>query len=147
MPNFDYRSSPETLYNRFQEFEGLQLWHTLAESPNFENFNNLRTFGLGREAQKTKFKCPRVFISHRKYDTKLAVRIAQIVSECSCEYWLDVLDPMLQPMPLRPLSRDEQDILIAGIIEMAPINCTHVLAVMTPQSERPLRIPLLQPHE
>jgi hypothetical protein len=86
--------------------------------------------------------CPRLFISHRQPDWPYAIRIAQIAENEGFDYWVDVLDPALKylarniilPAYLVPL-------LTACIIEMALINCTHVICCMTPQSRGSLWIP------
>ena len=84
--------------------------------------------------------CPRVFISHRQIDDAYARRIAQLAIHNQFNYWLDVidLDPLrnsqvraLETKLQRPLTAFEKDILTAAVIEMALLNCTHVLAVMT----------------
>jgi len=84
--------------------------------------------------------CPRVFISHRQADEAYALRVAKLAFDSAFDYWLDVidLDPLRNPQVIalerrlgRPLLDFEKGILTAAIIEMALLNCTHVLAVMT----------------
>jgi len=87
-------------------------------------------------------RCPCLFISHRQPDTLIALRMAQIAARNGFDYWVDVLDPALKllaanpliPQPLIPL-------LTACLIEVALINCTHVIACMTPNSKGSQWIP------
>jgi hypothetical protein len=85
-------------------------------------------------------RCPRVFISHRRCDLKLALQVAYEAHLSSFDYWLDVIDlaqdrpPHVQTLEAslgRSLSDLEFGILTAAIIEMALLNSTHVVAIMT----------------
>lgn len=87
-----------------------------------------------------KTSCPRVFISHRQIDGNSALRVAWLAWNVGFDYWLDVidLDPQINQQVInlqatlgRQLSSFEKSILTAATIEMALLNCTHVLAVMT----------------
>ncbi len=77
-------------------------------------------------------KCPRVFVSHKQVDVAEAKRIAWLIQGQQIDYWLDVID---LPPALAALTAStpvfNTTLLIAALIEMALINCTHVLAVMT----------------
>jgi hypothetical protein len=75
-------------------------------------------------------RCPRVFVSHRQSDARRALRIAHLAHARGMEYWLDVIN-VPPSLPAVSLSAFNQAILIAAIIEMALINCTHVIAVLT----------------
>jgi hypothetical protein len=84
--------------------------------------------------------CPRVFVSHRQIDEGDARRCAWLSWDKKFDYWLDVidLDPQrnkqvqaFQATWNRPLTPFEEMVLLAAIIEMAILNCTHVLALMT----------------
>jgi hypothetical protein len=99
-----------------------------------------------RQAPKKKdtAPCPRVFVSHRQADDAWALRIAWLAWDEGFDYWLDVihLDPernqqvaTLEQKLGRALSDFERSILTAAIIEMALLNCTHVLAVMTDKTK------------
>lgn len=85
--------------------------------------------------------CPRLFISHRQLDEKFALRIAHLAQKNKFSYWLDVLDPSLQHLQRTGVSERLHPLVIACIIEMALINCTHVIACMTPQSRGSLWLP------
>ena len=83
---------------------------------------------------------PRVFVSHRQIDQDAALRIAWLVFDKESDHWLDVidLDPVrnaqvraIEARLGRALTPAEQAILTAAIIEMALVNCTDVIAVMT----------------
>jgi hypothetical protein len=79
--------------------------------------------------------CPRIFVSHKQADVDYAKRIAWLVQGEKIEYWLDAIDLPLALAPWIPAGAGfNSTLLIAALIEMALINCTHVLAVMTPQT-------------
>ena len=63
-----------------------------------------------------------------------AERIAWLASrKAGLEYWLDVHDPVLRlASAALPPGRPVYAITVAGIIEMALLNCTHVIAAHTP---------------
>ena len=94
--------------------------------------------------------CPRVFVSHRKTDVDPARRIAYEASLIGFDFWLDVIDLAAAKTAqvaaiefsigrlLRPF---ELSVLTAAIIEMALVNCTHVLAVMTSNTAGSLWVP------
>ena len=96
-----------------------------------------------------KIDCPRVFISHKQGDEHFAIRTAELAVQEHFFYWLDVLDPFLKLIspgkkgvlinsrwiPLSPL---QISLLTAAIVEVALINCTHVIALITEKS-RPSR--------
>jgi hypothetical protein len=91
-------------------------------------------------ATRVTTQCPRVFVSHRQIDDKAALRIAWLAWREGFDYWLDIvdLDPqrnqqvrVLEQTLGRSLTKLEKAILTAATIEMALLNCTHVLAVMT----------------
>ncbi len=87
-------------------------------------------------------KCPRLFISHRQVDTTYALSIAGISAGCGFAYWLDVLDPHLSTLGrLKKNSPKLRSLLTACIIEMALINCTHIISCLTPNSRGSMWIP------
>ena len=63
-----------------------------------------------------------------------AERIAWLASrKAGLEYWLDVHDPVLRlASAALPPGHPVYAITVAGIIEMALLNCTHVIAAHTP---------------
>lgn len=76
----------------------------------------------------------RVFISHRQSDEAKARAIAKHLKANDIAYWLDVLDARLSS-PSKPA------LAVANIIEIALLNCTHVLALMTDNSSGSAWIP------
>ena len=88
-----------------------------------------------------KNNCPRLFVSHRKADKDCALRIAEIAAQNGFAYWVDVLDPDLQALSKSTIAGSLIPLVTACIIEMALINCTHVIACMTPHSRGTLWIP------
>jgi hypothetical protein len=85
-----------------------------------------------RRNQLLRLRCPRVFVSHRQCDKDEALRVAWLANAEKFDYWLDILDPKIAAASLkRHLTAYQQAILLAAIIEMALLNCTHVVAVMT----------------
>lgn len=94
--------------------------------------------------------CPRVFISHKQEDKNYALRIAELAVQAKFYYWLDVVDPFLNIINSKKvvinsipiiLSPKQEALLIAAIVEMALINCTHVLAAITVKSRSSRWIP------
>ena len=91
----------------------------------------LRLLHRERE-QNLQLRCPRVFVSHRQCDKDEALRVAWLANAEKFDYWLDIVDPKIAAASLkRDLTAYQQAILLAAIIEMALLNCTHVVAVMT----------------
>jgi len=76
-----------------------------------------------------------------KVDYGYAERIAWLASEHGWDYWLDVHDPGLTVINSRLLSPQSQALAVALIIEVALLNCTHVLATITDNSPGSAWIP------
>jgi hypothetical protein len=91
-----------------------------------------------------------VFVSHRRADKDSALRVACLAWGEGFDYWLDILDldPLLNKQ-IKMLERKlghsltplEKSFLLAAIIEMALLNCTHVLALMTLNTAGSLWVP------
>lgn len=96
-----------------------------------------------RRFSKPDHPCPRLFVSHRQSDGLYALRVAQIAEQLDFAYWVDILDPLLRLMTYSKIPRQLGPLLTACVIEMAIINCTHLIACMTPQT----RGSLWQPYE
>ncbi len=117
---------------------GLDAWFDLLRqlpnlSPN-ESEDPLRTLRVLHSQRSTPLAipCPRVFISHRQIDKAPALRAAWLANGEGFDYWLDILDPGPAAAGLsKTLTPYQQAVLMAAIIELALLNCTHVLAVMT----------------
>jgi hypothetical protein len=86
-------------------------------------------------------KCPQVFISHRQLDTAYALRMARLAAQQGFRYWVDVVDPGIKWLNNSSLPAYLVPLLTACIIEMGIINCTHVLACMTPNTRGSLWLP------
>ena len=85
---------------------------------------------------------PRIFISHRQADEKRARVFARIAMRRRFAFWLDVLDPHLIWITNHPSSDPvRQALAIAIQIEFALLNCTHVLAVITPHTVGSMWVP------
>ena len=65
-------------------------------------------------------------------DEAQARRVAFLACQEGCDYWLDVVDPNLSGVTGVTISSKEQKAAaVAAIIEMALLNSTHIVAVMT----------------
>jgi len=88
--------------------------------------------------------CPRIFVSHRQADEKHGLRIAKLATGGGFGFWLDALDPWLNALQNKPpgsLSKRQETFLTAGIIEIALVNCSHVIALLTPNMRGTLWVP------
>jgi hypothetical protein len=159
------RFSIEEDFNDSYRFYGIDLWEKyisflLIRTEDEEIRKELRDFSIERtQGEKVltlllkhlreDFKplsppndCPRLFISHRQSDSLYALRIAQIAADNGFTYWVDVLDPGLAILTKNPkISPNLIPLLTACIIEMALINCTHVIACLTPKTRGSLWLP------
>lgn len=155
MPNFNYRNLSETRLSERYPSDSVAInsyWINFVNilSDRFARYPNEIPTSVSDELQlslinlreslraKNRFNpskpCKRVFISHRQADWPYAERIAWLANKNKWEYWLDVHDHALIGLNGVPIPEPIKSITIAGIIEMALINCTHVLAVMTPST-------------
>lgn len=82
---------------------------------------------------------PRLFVSHRQIDVKEALQVAWLADQEGFEFWVDVLDPNLGRLQallgIGVLSLRQTGAAIASVIEMGLINSTHVLAVITSNTQ------------
>ncbi|MCB1085869.1 MAG: hypothetical protein KDM63_02390 [Verrucomicrobiae bacterium] len=60
----------------------------------------------------------------------MAENAARLATANGFNYWLDVHDPNLAAWNLQP-DTPQKSIAIAAIIEMALLNCSHVLAIVS----------------
>lgn len=81
--------------------------------------------------------CPRLFVSHRHADKHEALRVAWIANSAGFEFWLDVLDPQLNTFG----GAKAPPLVIASIIELALLNCTHVIALLTDNTPGTMWVP------
>ena len=85
------------------------------------------------ESLKSASKNPRVFVSHRQDAPLRGERIAEIAAARGLDYWLDIHDPKIHTAQLfqHALGPLRYAIVVAAIVEMALINCTHVVVAHT----------------
>lgn len=144
MANFDWRRASEYLDDRYgRDVEGIEEWfwllmtlrdHVRAGRPEpvlaaFDEF-----LGRIRAMEAKPFAC-RVFVSHQQLDVPLAERIAWLAQQTGFEYWLDVHDPLLDLGTGSGLPPVIQTVLIAAIIEMALLNCSHGITIQTANAQ------------
>jgi hypothetical protein len=84
---------------------------------------------------------PTVFVSHQRLDAPWAERAAWTANEAHFDYWLDIHDPKLTAANTSVLSPGAKSVLIAGIIEMALANCTHVVSMQTLNAQQSRWVP------
>jgi len=135
----EYRENPlPQRYPQAPWVYGLPEWRWGAERLQSAEFALVEFYrelsdwpGRIREAERPAEadRCPRVFVSHRQVDEDAALRVAWLAAQENFDYWLDITDLGLWSL-LLPNSI-WKEILLAAIIEMALLNCTHVIAVMT----------------
>jgi hypothetical protein len=77
---------------------------------------------------------PCVFISHQRMDTDKGERLACLAEHHSVACWLDVHDPTLTLVNRLPAHDPRKSVLIAAIVEIALLRCTHVIALHTSHS-------------
>jgi hypothetical protein len=123
---FERRSLPER-YPDATWILGRQAWRerTTGSAPDLSGLvSDLAALRQAARWGAPPLACPRVFISHRRDDRDDALAMARLAAQSGFQFWLDVLDPTLQGAAL-------PSIAIAAVIEMALLNCTHVVAIMT----------------
>lgn len=140
MPDFDWKDYHQDR-NWHERFGGdavfeRGLWEQAVERPgrfdktmeqtSLPDWESMIPFQLGSR--------PRVFISHRHDDEDRAMEIARLAKKEQFDYWLDVWDPTLQTAMGDDLPDDRKAVVIATIIEMALLNCSHVIALITKNS-------------
>jgi hypothetical protein len=130
-----------SLDSRFPEWAiGYSLWRDF--SYRLESLEDFKRFqqGMARERERRRGNgvlpngITRVFVSHKQENRDEALRVAWIIQNKGHHFWLDVLEPTLQSNSLRPIQ-------VAGIIEMALLNCSHVIVLITDDSVRSRWIP------
>jgi hypothetical protein len=84
---------------------------------------------------------PTVFVSHQRLDAPWAERAAWTANEAHLDYWLDIHDPKLTATNTSLLSSGAKSVLIAGFIEMALANSTHVVSMQTVNAQQSRWVP------
>jgi hypothetical protein len=77
-----------------------------------------------------RLNCPCLFVSHRSVDAPLALAFGKLASSIGFDIWIDVLDPQLTALIPHPNSV-QKALATALLVEVALLNCSHLLAVMT----------------
>jgi hypothetical protein len=72
-----------------------------------------------------------IFVSHQRYDADWAERAAWEASDWGLDYWLDIHDLGFSTTGAPSVPASIHAALIAVIIEMALLNCTHVVSMQT----------------
>jgi hypothetical protein len=105
----------------------------LAEMPEGADaiFREFDRFLQAVAAVKVPLAPARVFVSHQRVDSKKAERVAWHATEVGFDYWLDVHNPVLAFANRSTLPTPIKAVLIAAIIEMGLLNCSHVVALQT----------------
>lgn len=138
MPHYDwreYQARPWAM--RFPDWAvASDVWERGAGEPGAQ----LRGLVLARRDAAPARR--RVFISHKQADVDLAVRLAHVVVQEGFEYWLDVEDPTLNAVGTpNGITGRGRALAIACVIEMALINSSHVLAIITPRTRASQWVP------
>lgn len=154
MANFDWQHASEDLLQRYdEEVVGYDEWRHLVgmlteylrlgdTDDGTRRFLNVFTeflVAVDHIAQMPS-SC-RVFVSHQCNDITYAERIAHLACLEGFEYWLDVHDPLLKLANQAKLPAVVQSVLIAAIIEMALLNCSHGITVQTANAQRSRWVP------
>ena len=144
MPDFRWNATTlrDDPFRRFpREARGADLLRQLDDDDSLstlrQTLRRLRNFGDAPAVASTQ----RLFISHRQADATEAQQIASIAKALSFEFWLDILDPGLASLTATSLDDERKALLTAIYIEMALLNCTHLIAVMTTNTRGSMWVP------
>ncbi len=126
--------------------EGVGMWRELISRDAVARQRLLDTLVSARAsvpwgAPGTELSRPRLFVSHRKDDEARARAVATLAQREGFQVWLDVLDSGLQRTAQASTGTPADALAIALIIEMALLNCTHVIALITPRTQGTYWVP------
>jgi hypothetical protein len=150
MATYDWRSDGgetlATLFPRRDDIAGRSAWLGFVETFRQGDADAAEAYSTLRRdlaAAAPPRPCPRVFVSHRQSDDAYARRAAFLIDDERIEYWLDVHDSRLKAIARSsgPLTPAQLAALTAAIIEMALVNCTHALALLTPNTRGTMWVP------
>jgi hypothetical protein len=137
----------EAFADRFPDWVlGREIWRDWLLGSDWRDGGNQALddlIGALREAFPSPSRvCPRVFVSHRQHDAAEALRIAWLAHGVGFEFWLDILNPQLRALAA-PGSAPPPGYatLVASIIEVALLNCTHVIAALSDKTRGTLWVP------
>jgi hypothetical protein len=117
------------------EVAGRDAWITLVQRLEVGGPENAWLQFLADLANESRRPKPlRVFVSHQRSDVDEAERLAYLATQAGLEYWLDIHDPTLAWANGRTISGPPRAILIAGVIEIALLNCRFIVAAHTTNS-------------
>lgn len=86
-------------------------------------------------------KTPVLFISYRSTDRGLANFLRHFAVSSSVNVWMDVYDPCLFAIKSSRLPSHLESLLIAIVIEIALLNCTHLAVVHTRHTSTSVWVP------
>lgn len=147
MPNFFWRDVEDRWFDRFPEWAlGAGMWREFAPDLVADDPRPIEALKAHRRdlPPHERLRCPRLFISHKREDVDCALQIARIAEDAGMEFWLDVTDPKLQQLQERrnrQMTPAEKALATAMVIEMALLNCSHVIAVLTRKTARSRWVP------
>jgi hypothetical protein len=126
--------------------EGVGMWRELVAGDAFARQRLLDVLVSARAsvswgAPGTELIRPRLFVSHRKDDEARAREVAALAQAEGFQVWLDVLDSGLQHTAQASTGTRADALAVALIIEMALLNCTHVIALITPRTRGTYWVP------
>src|ERR1700675_500800 len=123
-----------SLQERFPNWAlGLEIWRQFCEGAQSADdlANFLRRLAAARPTMRPSGALPgaitRVFISHKKENRDEALRVAWLANQAGHHFWLDILNPILRGALLNPIQT-------ACVIEMGLLNCSHIIALIMPES-------------
>lgn len=132
----------QAVIRQVDELSGNNADNPASENRNFGELVLLLLLARLRRPAFSPPPCPRLFISHRQSDGLYALKMAQLAAQNGFAFWVDILDPGLRILASNPqIPPNLIPLLTACIIEMAIINCTHVIACMTPATRGSLWLP------
>lgn len=126
--------------------EGVDLWREYIGG-DVVAFQTLLDLLVARRATVTwgvagtELSRPRLFVSHRKDDDQRARDVATLAKAEGFQVWVDVLDRDLQRIVQASTGTPADRLLIALCIEMALLNSTHVLALITTRTRGSYWVP------
>ncbi len=125
---------------RYPEWvEGVDMWREFISGDAVARQRLLdvlvaRRAAVAWGAPGTELSRPRLFVSHRQTDEARARDVATVAQAEGYQVWLDVLDSALASVNQASTGTSQDALAVALIIEMALLNCTHVIALITPRT-------------
>lgn len=133
MPNYDYAEFiGRPASERFPEWAlGSELWRQYGDR-DVESLRYLLNLLVTYTVPANRGKgTPQLFVSHRQIDDVRARQIAKLARTVGFQTWLDAEDAVLSAIPDGKTISEKDRIKLAGYIETALLNSTHVIAVIT----------------